>query len=134
MTYSFVKRRLLTEEEKYRRAIFYYTFDDYSFEHMYEDENNLNDEYGQPLLKIKENFERLDDKTKSLVLEFVKREVYDETVDLKCLNCFYEELNQDWESIEEMWNGINYPILYCPKCSKGKFVPLEIWKAKKMRR
>ena len=50
MTYSFVKRRLLTEEEKYRRAIFYYTFHDYSFEHIYEDENNLNDEYGQPLL------------------------------------------------------------------------------------
>ena len=134
MTYSFVKRRLLTEEEKYRRAIFYYTFHDYSFEHIYEDDNNLNDEYGQPLLKIKENFDRLDDKTKSLVLDFVKREVYDETVDLKCLNCFYEELNQDWESIEEMWNGIDYPILYCPKCGKGKFVPLEIWKAKKMRR
>ena len=83
MTYYFVKRRLLTEEEKYRRAIFFYTFDDYSFEHIYEDDNNLNDEYGQPLLKIKENFDRLDDKTKSLVLEFVKREVYDETVDLK---------------------------------------------------
>ena len=61
----------------------------YSFEHIYEDDNNLNDEYGQPLLKIKENFDRLDDKTKSLILEFVKREIYDETVDLKCLNCFY---------------------------------------------
>ena len=106
----------------------------YSFEHIYEDDNNLNDEYGQPWLKIKENFDRLDDKTKSLVLKFVKRKIYDETVDLKCLNCFYEELNQDWESIEEMWNGIDYPILYCPKCGKPKFVPLEIWKAKKMRR
>ena len=106
----------------------------YSFEHIYEDDNNLNDEYGQPLLKIKENFDRLDDKTKSLVLEFVKREVYDENVDLKCLNCFYEKLNQDWESIEELWNRIDYPILYCPKCGKPKFVPLEIWKDKKMRR
>ena len=64
----------------------------------------------------------------------MKREVYDENVDLKCLNCFYEELNQDWESIEELSNGIDYPILYCPKCGKPKFVPLEIWKAKKMRR
>ena len=31
---------------------------------------------------------------------------------------------------DEMWNGIDYPILYCPKCSKPKFVPLEIQKTK----
>ena len=83
----------MTEEEKYKCAIFFYTFDDYSFEHIYEDDNNLNNEYDQPLFKIKENFNSLDDKIKPLVLEFVKCEVYDETVDLKCLNCFYEELN-----------------------------------------
>ena len=130
MTYSFVKRRLLTEEEKYRRAIFFYTFDDYSFKHIYEDDNNLNDEYGQPLLKIKENFDRLDDKTKALVLEFVKREVYDETIDLKCLKCSYEEFDVDWEMIEEGWDDIDYPKLYCPKCDKPHFIPLEIWKQK----
>ena len=33
------------------------------------------DKYRQPQIKIKENFDRLDDKTKALVLEFVKREV-----------------------------------------------------------
>ena len=66
MVYLFVKCRLLTAEEKYRRAIFFYTYDDYSFELSYEDE------YNQPLIKLKENFDKLDDKTKALVLEFVK--------------------------------------------------------------
>ena len=52
--------------------------------------------------------------------------MHDETIDLKCLNYFYEKLNQVFQSIEEMWNGIDYTILYCPKCGKPKFVPLEI--------
>ena len=47
-----------------------------------------------------------------------------------CLNCDYEELNQDYEEIEETWDGIDYPKLYCPKCDKGRFVPLDIWKQK----
>jgi hypothetical protein len=123
-------KRLLTYDEKMRRAIFDYTFNHYDFNLIYEDENNLSDDYGQPLIKIKENFDRLDDETKALVLEFANREIYDETIDLKCLNCDYEELNQDYEEIEEMWDGIDYPKLYCPKCGKGKFVPLDIWKQK----
>lgn len=123
-------KRLLSYDEKMRRAIFYYTFNDYNFNLIYEDENNLSDDYGQPLIKIKENFDRLDDETKALVLKFANREIYDETIDLKCLNCDYKELNQDYEEIEEMWDGIDYPKLYCPKCGKGKFVPLDIWKQK----
>ena len=61
---------------------FYYTFNDYDFNLIYEDENNLSDDYGQPLIKIKEKFDRLDDETKALVLEFANREIYDETIDL----------------------------------------------------
>ncbi len=32
---------------------------------------------------------------------FVKRDVYDETVDFKCLNCNKEQFNVDFEMIEE---------------------------------
>ena len=96
MTPTFVKRRLLTVEEKYRRAIFFYTYYDSDFELVYEDENHMFDEYGQAILNIEANFNKLDDETKAKVLEFVKRDVYDETVDFKCLNCNKEELNVDW--------------------------------------
>ena len=127
---TFVKRRLLTEDEKYRRAIFFYTYDLIDFDLLYENDKYEEDKYGQPQIKIKENFDRLDDKTKALVLEFIKRDVYDETIDLKCLKCFYEETDVDWEMIEEGWDGEDYPILYCPKCGKPHFVPLDIWNTK----
>ena len=130
MTPTFVTRRLLTDDEKYRRAIFFYTYDMDDFELFYVNDVYEEDKYRQPQIKIKENFDRLDDKTKALVLEFVKREVYDETIDLKCLKCSYEEHDVDWEMIEEGWAGDNYPTLYCPKCGKPHFVPLEIWKQK----
>ena len=130
MTPTFVTRRLLTDDERYRRAIFFYTYDMDDFELFYVNDVYEEDKYRQPQIKIKENFDRLDDKTKALVLEFVKREVYDETIDLKCLKCSYEEHDVDWEMIEEGWNGIDYPKLYCPKCGKPHFIPLEIWKQK----
>ena len=130
MTPTFVTRRLLTDDEKYRRAIFFYTYDMDDFELFYVNGIYEEDKYRQPQIKIKENFDRLDDKTKALVLEFVKREVYDETIDLKCLKCSYEEHDVDWEMIEEGWDGIDFPKLYCPKCGKPHFIPLEIWKQK----
>ena len=34
-----------------------------------------------------------------------------------CLEMFYPEFEE-------------YPLLTCPKCGKGKFVPLDIYKAK----
>jgi hypothetical protein len=127
MTLTFVTRRLLTDDEKYRRAIFFYTYNMDDFELFYVNGIYEEDKYRQPQIKIKENFDRLDDKTKALVLEFVKREVYDETIDLKCS---YEEHDVDWEMIEEGWDGIDYSKLYCPKCDKPHFIPLEIWKQK----
>ena len=99
MTPTFVTRRLLTDDEKYRRAIFFYTYDMDDFDLLYENDEYEEDKYGQPQIKIKENFDKLDEKTKSLVLEFVKREVYDETIDFKCLKCSYEEHDVDWERL-----------------------------------
>jgi hypothetical protein len=83
------KKRLLTKEEKLRRAIFFYTYEDLDFDLEYEEGKGI-DDHGQPLVKIEENINKLDDKTKVLVYEFAEREIYDETIDLKCLKCDYE--------------------------------------------
>ena len=68
------KKRLLTKEEKLRRAIFFYTYEDFDFDLEYEEGNDF-DEHGQPLVKIEENINKLDDKTKALVYEFAEREI-----------------------------------------------------------
>lgn len=131
--YFTVNKRLLTDDEKYRRSIFFLTYDsDIELEYENESFDEAFDQYGQPLIKIKENFEKLDDNTKSQVLEFVKRTIYDETVDFKCIRCNYEE-NIDYEEVQELWDEDeeDYPKLYCPNCDKPYFVPLDIWNKKK---
>lgn len=125
-----INRRLLTKEEKLRRAIFFYTYEMFDFEVEYVNGEYEEDEYNQPLVDIDKNLSKLDEKTKALIYEFAEKEIYDETIDLRCLKCNYQELNEDWHEIEEMWNGINYPIMYCPKCNKPHFVPLDFWKKK----
>lgn len=125
-----IKRRLLTRDEKLRRAIFFYTYEMFDFEVEYMNGEYEEDEYHQPLVDIEKNISKLDDETKALIYEFAEREIYDETIDLKCLKCDYEELNEDWHEIEEMWNEIDYPKMYCPKCGKPHFVPMDIWKKK----
>ena len=125
-----IKRRLLTTDEKIRRAIFFYTFNMNNFKIEYINGKYEEDEYHQPLVDIEKNLNKLDEKTKGLIYEFSNKQIYDETIDLKCLKCDYEELNEDWEEIEEMWNGENYPKMYCLKCGKPQFVPIDIWKKK----
>lgn len=131
--YFNVNKRLLTDEEKYRRAIFFYTYDsNIKLEYESDDINEAFDSYGQPLIKIKENFDKLDNKTKKLVLEFVEKDIYDENVDFKCIRCNYEE-SVDYEEVCELWDEDeeDYPKLYCPNCDKPYFVPVDIWNKKK---
>lgn len=122
---NLLQKKLLTKDEKYKRAIFFYTYEDKSFEPQFE-EDDVFDQYGQPLIKIKENNDLLDDKTKALVDEFVNKEVYDETIDFRCLKCNYQKNDIDWETIEEDWIGLGYPKIFCPKCFRPHFVPLDI--------
>lgn len=68
------------------------------------------------------DFEKVD------VEEFVKRDIFDETIELKCLDCgFQEEI--DYEIVSECWDAFlsDYPISYCPKCNKGDVVPLDVY-------
>lgn len=62
---------------------------------------------------------------------FVKQDIYDEFIDYKCLSCIYEE-ELEVDVVLEMFypEFEEYPLLTCPKCGKGKFVPLDIYKAK----
>ena len=59
---------------------------------------------------------------------FVKKDVFDEFVDFKCLNCKNEqELEAD--IVFELFdpNFEEYPLQTCPKCGKDKFVPKDIY-------
>lgn len=63
-------------------------------------------------------------------IEFLNRKIYDETVHLKCTKCKYSEI-ADYEIIEEITFGMDYPMLDCPKCShtklRGTLVPIDIY-------
>ena len=55
--------------------------------------------------------------------------------DFKCPYCGHEYARTSGRGHNYEYKGEIYSsALYCPKCGKGKFVPLEIWKDKKMRR
>ena len=62
------------------------------------------------------------------VEEFVKREIYEDYIDLKCLNCGYEE-RAEADIVLECFDYKNedYPISYCPNCNKPKQVPKDIY-------
>ena len=63
-------------------------------------------------------------------IEFLNRKIYDETIHLKCTKCKYSEI-ADYEIIEEITFGMDYPMLDCPQCShtklKGTLVPIDIY-------
>ena len=123
-------RRQLSEKEKYNRAIFYYTFDDFFFEPVYE--NDEFDEDGNYNYDIEKCMAQLDEVTKKQILNFVKKDVYDEKVTLKCLKCDYEE-TVPWDIVDETWDREDspYPISYCQRCDKPHFVPIDIYNQKK---
>lgn len=62
------------------------------------------------------------------VEEFAKRDIFDETIILKCLHCGFQE-EVDYELVEECWDpsDSDYPISYCIKCNQPEVVPLDIY-------
>jgi hypothetical protein len=59
---------------------------------------------------------------------FVKKDIFDETLVLKCLNCGFEE-EIDYDIVSECWDSFmsDYPVSYCPKCNTGDVVPLDVY-------
>ena len=97
--------------------------------------NNGNDELdeeGNYNYNIEKCMAQLDDLTKKQILDFVKKDVYDEKITLKCLKCDYEE-TVPWDIVDETWDRDDspYPISYCQRCDKPHFVPIDIYNQKK---
>lgn len=67
--------------------------------------------------------------------EFALKEIYDEYVEFKCLDCGYEETIEGdivFELFDEEFE--EYPVLICPKCNDGSFVPKDIYEQIKGRK
>lgn len=62
------------------------------------------------------------------VEEFIKKDIYEEYIDFKCLNCKYEE-RAEADIVLECFNSRyeDYPISYCPHCNKPKLVPIDVY-------
>jgi hypothetical protein len=59
---------------------------------------------------------------------FVKKDIFDETIVLKCLDCgFQEEI--DYDIVSECWDSFmsDYPESYCRKCNKPEVVPIDVY-------
>lgn len=60
-----------------------------------------------------------------------QQDLYDEKIHLKCLRCGHEGIH-DWEFIDEVWSRKSpYPSIYCPKCGKGGFIPIDVYNSKR---
>ena len=86
----------------------------------------LSDEEKRERAETYNEFEPFD---KVDVEAFVKRDIYDETIILKCLNCDYEE-EVDYDIVSECWDESisDYPESYCPRCDQPEMVPLDVHK------
>lgn len=85
-----------------------------------------------PQIDIEKSLVLIPELFRENIFDFVKKEIYDETITLKCLNCDYEE-EVDYEIVEECWMDGPYPISYCPHCDKPKFVPLDVYNKRKLK-
>lgn len=58
---------------------------------------------------------------------FVNKDVFDEYVEMKCLNCGHEE-TLDFDMLQEMMQlyDTDYPEDFCPKCDHG-MVPKDLY-------
>lgn len=58
--------------------------------------------------------------------EFLNRDIHEEYVEMKCLNCDYEEM-LDFDILQEMMEmyDTDYPKEHCPRCDHG-MVPKDL--------
>ncbi len=90
----------------------------------------LSDPGPLPIIDIEKTMELIPDKAKQYFIDALDKEQYMEYVELKCLNCDYQE-EAPYDIIEECWESGPYPISYCPHCNKPKLVPIDIYNKKK---
>ena len=60
--------------------------------------------------------------------EFIKCDIYDESVTFKCKKCGFENEIELDNVLEFETNKDGLPEIYCPKCNKGTMLPKDIIK------
>jgi predicted nucleic-acid-binding Zn-ribbon protein len=65
------------------------------------------------------------------IQEFVDKEIYDEYVEMRCLQCAYTE-TVDFDMLSEIMDMEEsaYPELHCPKCADETMIPIDIYDIK----
>lgn len=60
--------------------------------------------------------------------DFMHKDIYDEFVRFKCLNCG-SEFDEEYDILLEMWDESisDYPVIYCDHCGKESSVPLDVY-------
>ena len=66
--------------------------------------------------------------------DFMKKDIFDESVRLKCLSCGIES-DIEFDILEEMWDESisDFPTLYCNHCGKEKSVPIDVYHRLKLK-
>lgn len=60
--------------------------------------------------------------------DFMNRDIFDESVCLKCLSCGSESVIE-YDILLEMWDESisDYPLLFCDQCGKENLVPIDVY-------
>lgn len=96
-------------------------------------EKLLSDPGPLSITDIEKNMEHISNKDKQYFIDALNKEQYEEYLELKCLNCDYQE-EAPYDVIKECWETGPYPISYCPHCNKPKLVPIDIYNKKKKKK
>ena len=66
--------------------------------------------------------------------DFMNRDIFDESVHLKCLSCGKKSVIE-YDILEEMWDESvsDYPVLYCDYCGKENSVPIDVYHRLKLK-
>lgn len=96
-------------------------------------EKLLSDPGPLSIIDIEKNMEHISNKDKQYFIDALNKEQYEEYLELKCLNCDYQE-EAPYDVIKECWETGPYPISYCPHCNKPKLVPIDIYNKKKKKK
>ena len=60
--------------------------------------------------------------------DFMNKDIFDEFVRFKCLNCGTEH-EEEYDILLEIWDESisDYPKIYCENCGKESSVPLDVY-------
>lgn len=119
--YDIIKREL-SYEEKYLRALEYVTDVYDEFEYTYKDDDTID---------FDDTYNRLPFWDQEFITEFLAKDVFDESVEFKCIKC-KKTFEIEMDIFEEIFYPMNNecPETNCQFCSKGTAVPIKVYNEK----